>query len=88
MFTQATGQPVLRRPQHQMALANKLLRSLTRLLHFQKLLLQQTAVNQVKFCLRPRLRRSRLKPPGNLRFPWRCQPVILKEGTIRLQGVE
>src|SRR5207245_9997269 len=51
--------------QHESALANKLLHSLPRLFHFQKLLLQQPAVNYVEFRLCTRQRNARPKAAGN-----------------------
>src|SRR2546429_8473156 len=66
--------------QHESALANKLLHSLPRLFHFQKLLLQQPAVNYVEFRLCTRQRNARPKAAGNMQPAREGGPPAIPNG--------
>src|SRR5207253_5450334 len=71
--------------QHESALANKLLHSLPRLFHFQKLLLQQPAVNYVEFRLCTRQRNARPKAAGNKQPAREGGPPAIRIGREAVQ---
>src|SRR5207253_8389912 len=74
--------------QHESALANKLLHSLPRLFHFQKLLLQQPAVNYVEFRLCTRQRNARPKAAGNKQLAREGGPPAIRIGREAVQRTQ